>query len=110
MSRNCIRGSMNYFIETRFRAERRLWNDDIAISGIQKTKTETFRLTPVPMELHKHGELIEPFMVLQPEQAQSLIDALYDAGLRPSQAAGSSGQLEAVKYHLEDMRKLALKL
>lgn len=100
---------MTYFVETRFRAERRLWNDDIAISGIQRSKTETFRLLPVPMELHKQGEHIEPFMVLEPEQAQSLIDALYDAGLRPSQAAGSSGQLDAVKYHLEDMRKLVFK-
>jgi hypothetical protein len=101
---------MKYFIETKFLAERRLWNDDIAISGIQRSNTETFRLLPVPMELHTRGERIEPFMSLQLEQAQSLIDALYDAGLRPSQAAGSSGQLEAVKYHLEDMRKLALKL
>jgi hypothetical protein len=31
---------------------------------------------------------------------------LYHSGIRPSQATGSAGQLDSVKYHLEDMRRL----
>jgi hypothetical protein len=52
------------------------------------------------------GMVMEPFLKLEPEEAQILIDALYDAGLRPVGANGSQGQLAAVQYHLEDMRKL----
>ena len=43
------------------------------------------------------------------EEAQDLADQLYAANIRPSAAAGSTGQLEAIQYHLEDMRLLALK-
>lgn len=40
-------------------------------------------------------------------EAQSLIDDLYRAGLRPTDARGTAGQLDAMKAHLEDMRRLA---
>jgi hypothetical protein len=50
-----------------------------------------------------------PLLNLSAEDAQHLMDELYHVGMRPSQAAGSAGQLDAVKYHLEDMRTLALK-
>ena len=40
------------------------------------------------------------------ENAQRLMDDLWECGLRPSSGAGSVGQLAATEYHLEDMRKL----
>jgi len=40
-------------------------------------------------------------------EAQRLIERLWDCGLRPTQGAGSAGQLSATQYHLEDMRKIA---
>jgi hypothetical protein len=64
------------------------------------------------------GELVEipdmcaevkPTMRLMPEEAQALMDGLWDAGLRPVGGAGSAGQLDAVKYHLEDMRRLVFR-
>jgi hypothetical protein len=39
-----------------------------------------------------------------------LIDALWTAGLRPTEGHGSTGQLAATERHLEDMRALAFKL
>lgn len=42
-------------------------------------------------------------------EAQELADQLFAAGIRPSAAAGSAGQLDAVKYHLEDLRTLVFK-
>jgi hypothetical protein len=47
-----------------------------------------------------------PAFSLSPEDAQVLMDSLWECGLRPVQGAGSAGQLDAVKYHLEDMRKI----
>lgn len=51
----------------------------------------------------------EPPLSLLPEEAQELMDELYLAGIRPSEE-GTAGQLAAVKYHLEDMRKLVFKV
>lgn len=50
---------------------------------------------------------IEPSFVLDREDAQRLIDDLWECGLRPSSGAGSAGQLAATQAHLEDMRRLA---
>jgi hypothetical protein len=46
---------------------------------------------------------------LTAEAAQELMESLWNAGIRPSQAAGSVGQLGAVEAHLRDMRHLAFK-
>lgn len=43
------------------------------------------------------------------EAAQQLVNSLWEVGIRPSAAKGSAGQLSAVQYHLEDMRKIAFK-
>ena len=46
---------------------------------------------------------------LTPEEAQQLTDALWEAGARPTNGAGSTGQLAATEYHLEDMRRLVFR-
>lgn len=65
--------------------------------------------TKIEFEQLEPGVVREPFMHLQPEEAQELMDQLYSCGIRPSKERGSAGQLDAVKYHLEDMRKLVFK-
>lgn len=55
------------------------------------------------------GEPIEATAHIDTETAQGLMDELWDCGLRPTQGKGSAGQLDAVKYHLEDMRALVFK-
>jgi len=47
-----------------------------------------------------------PFLSLALDQAQSLMDSLWDCGLRPSEGTGSAGSLAATQRHLEDMRRL----
>ena len=39
--------------------------------------------------------------------AQSLFDALWEAGYRPHNGESSQAHVDALKYHLEDMRRLA---
>lgn len=51
------------------------------------------------------SEPVEPTLSLSYEFAQKLLDALIEAGLKPTQQ-GSAGHLGALKAHLEDMRKL----
>lgn len=47
----------------------------------------------------------EDTLTLHFEEASALMDELWKAGVRPTDV-GTPGELGAVKYHLEDMRKL----
>lgn len=48
----------------------------------------------------------DPPIRLPYEVAQSLIDALWDAGVRPSSGEGHTAHIQALNAHLEDMRRL----
>lgn len=48
----------------------------------------------------------QTFLRLRSREAQSLMDALFAAGLRPSEASITDATVKAMAYHLEDMRKL----
>jgi hypothetical protein len=50
-----------------------------------------------------------PALIIEPDEAQQLMDSLWDMGIRPSEGSGSAGQLAATQRHLEDMRTLVLK-
>lgn len=52
------------------------------------------------------GEAVQPAFVLDTDDAQTLMDDLWRAGLRPTEGAGSAGSLAATERHLADMRKL----
>jgi len=57
------------------------------------------------MKEHVSGMRVDPFVQLGMDEAQLLMDSLYDAGLRPSQSTVKKDE-EAVKAHLEDMRRI----
>jgi hypothetical protein len=51
----------------------------------------------------------EPLFYLDTHYAQQLMDSLWQAGLRPSEGAGSAGAMAAVEKHLADMRTIAFR-
>lgn len=53
------------------------------------------------------GAWCAPCLEIPKEVAQMIVDNLWTIGIRPSEAKGSSGQLEAVQKHLTDMRTIA---
>jgi len=48
-----------------------------------------------------------PSLSLTEDQAQYLMDQLWNCGLRPTEGEGSPGALAALERHLEDMRAIA---
>lgn len=48
----------------------------------------------------------EATMRLRPDEAQQFMDELWRVGIRPTNGAGSAGQMSATEKHLEDMRRL----
>ena len=50
-----------------------------------------------------------PTLDLPMKTAQSLLDALIEAGLRPTSLANPSGEITRINDHLQDMRRLVFK-
>ena len=50
---------------------------------------------------------VEPSLHISLQSAQILMDELWNCGIKPAKYDGNKGQLKAVEYHLEDMRKIA---
>lgn len=61
---------------------------------------------PLVMKRTKRGQITEPCVRLEQNEAQQIFDLLWREGYRPKDGSGNSGHIEALKYHLEDMRKL----
>lgn len=55
------------------------------------------------------GQFVEPSARIFEEDAQVLMDSLWDCGIRPTEGNGSAGAMRATEKHLEDMRKIAFK-
>ena len=64
---------------------------------------------PIELELHEAewGTRRAPVLQIDTDAMQILFQSLWDAGLRPSNGEGNGGHIDSIKYHLEDMRKLA---
>ena len=54
----------------------------------------------------KEYEDVEPTGNLTPEDAQLLMDDLWNCGLRPTEGTGSAGAMAATQNHLKDLQKL----
>lgn len=78
-------------------ALRLLKKDDVGVQ-YAATNIEFTRLEP--------GLYMAPTTEMRSEELQSLFNELWRAGFRPNDGTGNSGHVEALKYHLEDMRKL----
>jgi hypothetical protein len=90
-------------------AQREIWSDTIGIRLGVRGESGFAVAMPPTMQVIDPGSLIQPTLRLPLDAAQRLMDELWQAGVKPSQSIGSTGQVEAIKYHLEDMRKLVFK-
>jgi hypothetical protein len=61
---------------------------------------------PIKMVPREEAEYRPPTLELNSATAQSLMDALWQCGCRPTEGTGSAGSLAATQRHLEDMRAL----
>lgn len=54
------------------------------------------------MKLHEPNSLIvEPTLALNPDSARSLLQALWDAGLRPADWSSPDGEINAMRKHVD---------
>lgn len=80
-----------------------LEQDNLSSGGTVRTSFAQ----PLSMVLCDHGAgLISPCFTLTRDDAQGLMETLWNAGLRPRESFASKGQTEAMKEHLNDLRKI----
>ncbi len=70
---------------------------------------DIYMAQPLEMKKSKVGDAVEPFLEIDKDEAQQLIDSLWDCGLRPSEGSGSAGAMLAVQKHLADMQRIVFK-
>lgn len=56
---------------------------------------------------NRHDLIAEPTLSLSPDSAQTLLQALWDAGLRPNNGAGSGAEVTALKAHIQFAERMA---
>lgn len=56
---------------------------------------------------HEPGMWTEPTMRLSREEAQQLMNGLWQEGFRPKDGAGALAHVETLKAHLDDLRTVA---
>jgi hypothetical protein len=77
------------------------------IVGLDLERRETSLARPVEFAVvPENTQFTEPAFSLREEEAQRLMDELWNAGVRPTEGAGTAGSMAAVKSHLEDMRRI----
>lgn len=52
---------------------------------------------------------VEPFLKISGQAAQSLMNQLFECGIRPNGDFGTPGHLKALENHVSDLRKIAFK-
>src|SRR5260221_5427078 len=96
-----------------FHVERPVWSDSLDLYASQQINGEVQFLVAdgIKAVKIKEGLLAPKFLEipLLSDGAQSLFDALWRVGFRPNKGEASAAHVEALKYHLEDMRKLAFR-
>jgi len=90
----------------KFFVERAQYNKSLRIYATVQTPGDLAAMgLPPAFRVLEDGEaLTEPMLEVRPEDAISLMDELWLAGVRPT-SVGTGGELEATKHHLNDMRR-----
>jgi hypothetical protein len=92
-------------------ARREDWSEGISIYMRQRTVGHGASVAaPITMIRLEPGSVAEPMLRLGIQQAQQLMDELWQCGLRPTEGSGSAGSLAATERHLKDMQLVAMGL
>lgn len=103
---------MNHEPEAKFYARLADYADRVDIAAIIRRDDGT-RLVALPLKFEPLQDrliITDPTIRMSLDQAQRLMDELWNCGLRPSEGTGSAGALAATQKHLEDMQAIAIGL
>lgn len=91
-------------------ARREDWT--LGVSLFMRHRTEGMGICmaqPVEFKQEPEAVVCEPLIRLEVQEAQQLMDELWQCGLRPTEGTGSAGSLRSTEKHLADMRTIVMK-
>lgn len=68
--------------------------------------SKVYTLEDPQMVEYKPGKILKPFLNMQKETVQQLMDELWNLGFRPKEQQFTSEQIKAIDSHLQDMRAI----
>lgn len=89
------------------RCARQDWLPSVSIALFERGGDRSYMAAPIEFREVAAGEIVQPAVTLNVDQAQQLMDELWRCGLRPTEGAGSAGALAATERHLQDMQGIA---
>ena len=97
-------------LRSQFMAHREVWSNRISLRyGFQTVGDGWTAMQPGVMAKQDRNQVVPAFLEVENDEAQQLMDTLWECGLRPTEGSGSAGSLAATQRHLEDMRTLVFK-
>lgn len=94
-------------MKAQIRAQAAPWRDGVELYiGSDDLRT---RVKEILLERTEENVCVAPSFVLSNQNAQTLMDDLWNSGFRPTEGSGSAGALRATERHLEDMRTLVFR-
>ena len=99
--------TLNY--DDHVRAKAAPWAHSVEIAAFGKLNGGETRVATLHWETIAENEEMKPLLRIRKDQAQVLMDDLWNAGIRPTEGAGSAGAMRAAEHHIADLRRVAFK-
>jgi hypothetical protein len=91
------------------RAKAAPWANSVEVAVFGRLNNGDTRVASVQWETIADNAAMRPLLTMRVEQAQVLMDDLWNAGVRPTEGAGSAGAMRAAQAHIADLRLVAFK-
>lgn len=92
------------------RAKAAPWLNSIEIAAFGKLSNGDTKAAVVQWQTISEAAELPTLLALSISQAQVLMDDLWNAGIRPTEGAGTAGAMRAAERHIEDLRTIAFRL
>lgn len=94
--------------ETRIEAEYSPMHHKVRLFGALGASAQggVHAIEPAQTVLVEDGYSFEPFLELEREEAQHLLESLWRAGVRSPEITSTLGEINAMKNHIKDMQRL----
>lgn len=78
----------------------------IADIPVENGPSQQYYLTTTGFKHRSPGAIMPPLVEMEENAAQALMDRLWDTGIRPTETRTHTLGIEAMKNHLNDLRKI----
>lgn len=95
--------------DDQIRAKAEPWMGGVAIAAFGRLNNGDTKAATIKWETIAPNAEMRPLLMINHTHAQVLMDDLWNAGIRPTDGAGTAGAMRAAERHIADLRQIAFK-